>query len=737
MNKTQILLFLLVLSLIGNYVPQTKETSGGDVFMQKFAFWDTYVHNTWDSTNNAFLHRNLTTSESDYKLDRWIIAFHPLFLTYAYEFSGDKKYLAEAKYFVDALYGTTTSPDHTLIIYPTIDYFGLLDADVPMFWAMQRLNEFFGQSYDVTGWITQVESRARYNTGNDLAWGWEWNDSSTTVTLDEELFLMSLYSYLDSKGVANYESRITKMYHYLETLRYSNFYSYGEGETTPLAGLSAVNLVYVLVSRLWNPSIFSDSLIQASLNAYQTTIGDFDDDSFVILGAMTELALYEGFSVSYKLKTAHKQMIDLSTWKINNTVIGLMITDGQRQIAGAYRLMLLSLAMTGRASAPTYTYGSYIRFDNVGDKIYYQPNSTVNGNRTFIYSYYGLGFVWRQSLDVDFWQGIAWDFDTFSYNSTYGYCQGFKQGTGSLAAQNLTLRFYDEGRKAVALRNIYNDDVVYYDTLGSIDSSTSKGYLVWTNGTKYNVTSVATTRTVLGSNPAFWYVPTMGASQIIKLGTNASTTAYWTITVIGSYRVVSALSLCYEIDPFFFPTGEDTAIDDLIESILSDYVDGENIRDRQFSMSSESSIKWKFKAYSDIAVWTDKNMTSSSYDGNKLAFTINAGTGQTSTNKIYVGSHANDPKYVSGATSWSRSGDIITVTRVHSSPASILIFWKLPGDIDSDNYVDVNDLHLLAAAYGNHVGEPSYNTNSDINWDGNIDANDLYMFAENYGKNSP
>jgi len=57
-----------------------------------------------------------------------------------------------------------------------------------------------------------------------------------------------------------------------------------------------------------------------------------------------------------------------------------------------------------------------------------------------------------------------------------------------------------------------------------------------------------------------------------------------------------------------------------------------------------------------------------------------------------------------------------------------------PGDINSDDKVDAEDLYILAVAYRSHVGDPTYNPDSDINGDGDVDAEDLHIFSGNYGK---
>ena len=72
------------------------------------------------------------------------------------------------------------------------------------------------------------------------------------------------------------------------------------------------------------------------------------------------------------------------------------------------------------------------------------------------------------------------------------------------------------------------------------------------------------------------------------------------------------------------------------------------------------------------------SVTSWSFSNN-LTFTVSAPSGSTSTTKVYVGDKG-QPTSVSGATNWSydEATKILTITVVHSSPATITVDWIIP-----------------------------------------------------------
>jgi len=57
----------------------------------------------------------------------------------------------------------------------------------------------------------------------------------------------------------------------------------------------------------------------------------------------------------------------------------------------------------------------------------------------------------------------------------------------------------------------------------------------------------------------------------------------------------------------------------------------------------------------------------------------------------------------------------------------------LPGDLNGDNVVDLNDFSLFAAAFGSAPGASSWNPAADLNCDGVVDMNDFSLFAQDFG----
>lgn len=58
---------------------------------------------------------------------------------------------------------------------------------------------------------------------------------------------------------------------------------------------------------------------------------------------------------------------------------------------------------------------------------------------------------------------------------------------------------------------------------------------------------------------------------------------------------------------------------------------------------------------------------------------------------------------------------------------------NLPGDVDGDGAVDIQDLAMISQAYATQEGDPGYNPELDLNHDGYIDIRDLSIVGRNYG----
>ncbi len=66
-------------------------------------------------------------------------------------------------------------------------------------------------------------------------------------------------------------------------------------------------------------------------------------------------------------------------------------------------------------------------------------------------------------------------------------------------------------------------------------------------------------------------------------------------------------------------------------------------------------------------------------------------------------------------------------------PAKALI----PGDINGDGIVNINDAILASAAFGSVTGDLDYNPLADMNSDGKVDIFDMVLLAMNFGQTGP
>jgi hypothetical protein len=86
--------------------------------------------------------------------------------------------------------------------------------------------------------------------------------------------------------------------------------------------------------------------------------------------------------------------------------------------------------------------------------------------------------------------------------------------------------------------------------------------------------------------------------------------------------------------------------------------------------------------------------------------------------------------YTLTAYAWPVQGEEDTSNNLMTGTVTLTI----PGDINGDGNVNLQDLVLLANAYGSSIGTVKWNANADINGNLTVDLSDLVILAKNYGR---
>ena len=68
---------------------------------------------------------------------------------------------------------------------------------------------------------------------------------------------------------------------------------------------------------------------------------------------------------------------------------------------------------------------------------------------------------------------------------------------------------------------------------------------------------------------------------------------------------------------------------------------------------------------------------------------------------------------------------------VTGTPMTIAL--RLPGDVDADMHVNMNDLIYMANTWGLSTGEASFDDRCDFDLNGSINVIDLLILADNWG----
>lgn len=93
--------------------------------------------------------------------------------------------------------------------------------------------------------------------------------------------------------------------------------------------------------------------------------------------------------------------------------------------------------------------------------------------------------------------------------------------------------------------------------------------------------------------------------------------------------------------------------------------------------------------------------------------------------------------------SWTENLDMPAFARDHGAAWNndgfpdlsfeLLHCWPCTGDLNGDDYRNLTDFTIFAAAYGSQVGDPNYRVCADLNGDGFINVTDFTMLASVFG----
>lgn len=657
---------LLFLPLLPFFMPQVRAFSSeletnSTVFMQKFQTLYDYVHYALNTTDFSLHHWNLNPSAVDYAWERWTLTHFTLYLTFAYEITSDTQYLFEAKYFVENLDSHLDSSD-ALEIYPKTGWGGWLYADASLLWAKQKLNEYGFGSYNITGKISDIIGFASVDNSIDLGWYYTYTSENGDQTLNTWTWFMMFLSYATWKNIGDYTDEVERIYHYMETARQSDdLYAYNIGDTQSNPPYSATVILAMMVARHFIPDgNFNNTKTQLSINALANS---------ALTGGSPEIgAMSYWDSGIWTMPEQHlislKNTAENYRYDVKNPWNGWSFSDNGRDVS----LSPLLIFGLSQMATPSLSWGGYYEKGDYG----YILNFTSNWNRTRIEGMY----TWFDSVRLSapwYSLGAITKFSSLLYNSTGEYYEGQYTYSGN----TLTEKWYKDMRKVVLERTDTNNGS-YKDRFGTGDKSSQLLYLHFVNGSFYNMSSLSLSTTITVTDSQYF------AFQIYQRGSFHYYVIYKTnneslyINVEGNQVILMPMiySTYVEYAPFKFGPYNNTDVKNIQTWLLSNYSQGKNVWNEPFS-TPEGMAKWQLEHFSDISVYTNKNMTSSSYGKNKLSITVFAPSGETSTTKVYCGSKG-EPTSVSGASSWSYDNETKTATInvLHNGSIEVTVWFE-------------------------------------------------------------
>ena len=150
--------------------------------------------------------------------------------------------------------------------------------------------------------------------------------------------------------------------------------------------------------------------------------------------------------------------------------------------------------------------------------------------------------------------------------------------------------------------------------------------------------------------------------------------------------------------------------------------------------SSDVSVIGNKIANNNIGIWLYSSSNNRIYH-NKLVNNVQQVYSVDSTNVWDDGASGNYWSNYNGTdANHDAIGDTPYVIDANNKDNYPLMPPQLPGDVNGDSKVNLQDLVLLALAYGSKPGDLNWNPYADIDGNGDVDQADLAILTENYGK---
>jgi hypothetical protein len=90
--------------------------------------------------------------------------------------------------------------------------------------------------------------------------------------------------------------------------------------------------------------------------------------------------------------------------------------------------------------------------------------------------------------------------------------------------------------------------------------------------------------------------------------------------------------------------------------------------------------------------------------------------------------------YTLWAYAWPVQGETETTD---NTSTDVIVYVRIPGDLNADTYVNVKDAVILGAAFGSKPGDSNWNPNADINSDNIINVKDAVIQGVHFGQHDP